>query len=190
MWTSRLRDLLARWRAKAAIDTRQNADVRRSLVESLYASPASLAVGAIAGSAVSVAVARVAHDGLVTIIAIFICIIALSRIISAYYFDLQVKRGAATGSRSWELAYELGAWFYAGLVGLMAFAVLVRSEDAIIHMLAVSLATGYSGGISGRTAGRVHIAVGQVFLTLAPTRSDERRVGKGGAGTCRFRWRP
>src|SRR3546814_1228444 len=87
MWTSRLRDLLARWRAKAAIDTRQNADVRRSLVESLYASPASLAVGAIAGSAVSVAVARVAHDGLVTIIAIFICIIALSRIISAYYFD-------------------------------------------------------------------------------------------------------
>src|SRR3546814_7733661 len=92
MWTSRLRDLLARWRAKAAIDTRQNADLRRSLVESLYASPASLAVGAIAGSAVSVAVARVAHDGLVTIIAIFICIIALSRIISAYYFDLQVKR--------------------------------------------------------------------------------------------------
>src|SRR3546814_10861851 len=106
MWTSRLRDLLARWRAKAAIDTRQNADVRRSLVESLYASPASLAVGAIAGSAVSVAVARVAHDGLVTIIAIFICIIALSRIISAYYFDLQVKRGAATG-RSEEHTSEL-----------------------------------------------------------------------------------
>src|SRR3546814_4797042 len=114
--------------------------------------------------AVSVAVARVAHDGLVTIIAIFICIIALSRIISAYYFDLQVKRGAATGSRSWELAYELGAWFYAGLVGLMAFAVLVRSDDAIIHMLAVSLATGYSGGISGRNAGRVIFEEGQVFV--------------------------
>src|SRR3546814_19631476 len=97
MWTSRLRDLLARWRAKAAIDTRQNADVRRSLVESLYASPASLAVGAIAGSAVSVAVARVAPDGLVTIIAIFICLIALSRILPAYYFDLQVKRVAAPG---------------------------------------------------------------------------------------------
>src|SRR3546814_19182653 len=63
MWTSRLRDLLARWRAKAAIDTRQNADVRRSLVDSLYASPASLAVGAIEGSAVSVAVAPLAPDG-------------------------------------------------------------------------------------------------------------------------------
>src|SRR3546814_13479398 len=94
--------------------------------------------------------------------------IALSRTISAYYCDLQVKRGAATGSRSWELAYELGAWFYAGWVGLMAFAVLVRSDDAIIHMLAVSLATGYSGGISGRNAGRVHLAVGQVFMPLAP----------------------
>src|SRR3546814_11534772 len=98
MWTSRLRDLLARWRAKAAIDTRQNADVRRSLVESLYASPASLAVGAIAGRAVRVAVAPVAHEGLVTIIAICICIIALSRIISASFFDLEVKNGESTRS--------------------------------------------------------------------------------------------
>src|SRR3546814_18729794 len=144
MWTSRLRDLLARWRAKAAIDTRQNADVRRSLVESLYASPASLAVGAIAGSAVSVAVARVAHDGLVTIIAIFICIIALSRNISDYYFDLQVNRGAATWSRSWELIYELGGWSEVGLAVLLAFACLVSRAYVFFHFRSVFLFTIFS----------------------------------------------
>lgn len=161
--------MLSRWRAKAAIDAQQNADVRRSLVETLYASPASLAIGAIAGSAVSIAVARVAHDGFVTWIAIAICVIAASRAVSATYFHRNLVKGWAKGSRGWELGYELGAWMYAGLLGLMAFTVLVRSDNAIVHMLAVSLSTGYAGGISGRNAGRVHIAVGQVFLTLAPT---------------------
>jgi diguanylate cyclase (GGDEF)-like protein len=36
-------------------------------------------------------------------------------------------------------------------------------------MLSVSMATGYAGGISGRNAGRVQIAIGQVCLTLLPT---------------------
>src|SRR3546814_20679084 len=73
MWTSRLRDLLARWRAKAAIDTRQNADVRRSLWTSITLSTTSLHVGTIAGSAVSVAGARVVDDVLGPIIATILC---------------------------------------------------------------------------------------------------------------------
>lgn len=169
MWSSGLRNLLSRWRAKAAIDAQQNADVRRSLVETLYASPASLTIGAIAGSAVSIAAARVANDALISWITLFICGVAMSRSVSASYFHRNLVRGIAKGSRGWELAYELGAWFYAGALGLLAFAALIRSGDAIVHMLTVSLAAGYAGGISGRNAGRVHIAVGQVFLTLAPT---------------------
>ncbi|MBB4639772.1 putative bifunctional diguanylate cyclase/phosphodiesterase [Rhizorhapis suberifaciens] len=169
MWSSRLKNLLCRWRAKAAVDAQQNADVRRALVESLYASPTSLTIGAIAGSAVSVAVARVAEDWVLTGLTALICLVATSRVVSATYFHRHMMKGSVKGSRGWELAYELGAWLYAASLGLMACAALIRSENAIIHMLAVSLATGYAGGISGRNAGRVHIAVGQVFLALAPT---------------------
>ncbi len=169
MLPARVKNLLSRWRAKASVDARQNADVRRALVETLYASPASLAIGAIAGSAVSIAVARVAGDSLVTLMTVLICLTAASRVVSATYFHRNLTKGVVQGTHNWELAYELGAWVYAALLGLLAFAVLFRSENAIIHMLAVSLATGYAGGISGRNAGRVHIAVGQVFLALAPT---------------------
>lgn len=169
MWSSRLINSLSRWRAKAAIDAQQNADVRRALVESLYASPTSLTIGAIAGSAVSIAVARVAEDLVLTCLTALICLVAALRVVSATYFHRHMVKGSVKGSRGWELAYELGAWLYAASLGLMACAVLIRSEDAVIHMLAVSLATGYAGGISGRNAGRVHIAVGQVFLALAPT---------------------
>ena len=175
-----MKNLLSRWRAKAGIDARQNADVRRALVETLYASPTSLTVGAIAGSAVSIAVARVAEDACVTFMAVLICLTAASRVVSATYFHRSMTKGVAKGSRNWELAYELGAWIYAALLGLLAFIVLFRSDNAIIHMLAVSLATGYSGGISGRNAGRVHIAIGQVFLSLAPTALGLWLVGDTG----------
>ena len=169
MLSSRLKNLLSRWRAKAAIDAQQNADVQRALVESLYASPASLTIGAIAGSAVSIAVARAADDAVASCLAVLICLVAASRVVSATYFHRNLTKGAVRGSRGWELAYELGAWLYAALLGLLACAVLIRNDNAIVHMLSVSLATGYAGGISGRNAGRVHIAIGQVFLALAPT---------------------
>ncbi|MBK5265468.1 MAG: EAL domain-containing protein [Alphaproteobacteria bacterium] len=169
MWNSQLRNFLSRWRAKSTVDARQNVDVRRALVESLYASPLSLALGAVAGSAVSVAVMRIVNDNIITGITVLICTIAVLRAFSAYYFKRNVQSGVTRGSRGWELAYEHGAWIYASLLGLLAFTALVRSENAIAHLLCVALATGYAGSISGRDAGRVHIAVGQVFLTLAPT---------------------
>ncbi|MCF8706537.1 EAL domain-containing protein [Rhizorhapis sp. SPR117] len=164
-----MRNFLSRWHAKSAVDARQNADVRRALVESLYASPLSLAIGAVAGSAVSAVVAFTAKDTFITGVAALLCVIAVLRAVSSYYFHRNLKKGRAEGSRSWELAYELGAWVYAALIGLMAFAALVRSDNAIIHLLTVSVAAGYAGGISGRNAGRVHIAIGQGILTLAPT---------------------
>ncbi|MDI1295197.1 MAG: EAL domain-containing protein [bacterium] len=98
-----------------------------------------------------------------------LCIVATLRVISAVFFHRQLMAGTAVASRNWELAYELGAWAYAGLLGLMGFVTLIGSGNSILHMLSVSMATGYAGGISGRNAGRVQIAIGQVCLTLLPT---------------------
>ena len=161
--------ILTKLRAFAFRRSEHDSDLRRSLVETLYASPASLTIGALAGSSISIPVALMARDPVITVIASLICVIAFSRIFSSIFFHRQLVRGTANASRSWELAYELGAWLYAGMLGIMAFATLLRSEDMSIHILTVSLATGYAGGISGRNAGRVQIALGQTFLALAPT---------------------
>lgn len=144
-------------------------DIRRELVETLYASPASLAIGAFAGFLLSIAVAALAQDAVVTACAVTVCLIAVSRTVSATFFFRQMQRGRADASRTWELAYELGAWGYAALLGLLALITLMRSDNALIHILSVSLAAGYAGGISGRNAGRVQIAVGQTCLALLPT---------------------
>lgn len=146
-----------------------DADVRRSLVESLYASPASLTIGAVTGVAVGLVISGMSQPGPIQWVVAALCLVASLRVISAVFFHRQLVRGAAVASRTWELAYELGAWGYSGLLGLMAFVTLLGSRDPVTHMLSVSMATGYAGGISGRNAGRVQIAIGQVCLTLLPT---------------------
>lgn len=147
----------------------QDEDVRRSLVESLYASPTSLTIGAVTGVAVGIVVVGLTRHPAIHLVVALLCLVATLRVISAVFFHRQLVRGTAVASRRWELAYELGAWAYAGLLGLMALSTLVGSDSSIIHMLTVSMATGYAGGISGRNAGRVQIAIGQVCLTLLPT---------------------
>jgi len=147
----------------------QDADVRRSLVETLYASPASLTIGAVTGTAVGIVIANLSQDPTIDAIVAAVCIVAALRVVTAIFFHRQLVRGTAVASRVWELVYELGAWAYAGLLGLMSFATLVASGNSVMHMLSVSMATGYAGGISGRNAGRVHIAIGQVCLALLPT---------------------
>jgi len=145
------------------------ADIRRSLVESLYASPTSLAIGALSGLLLSIAIAHISHDPVMTGCAVVISLIALARTFSATFYFRKLKTRVAKDYRLWELAYELGAWGYAVMLGVLALVTLLRSDDPAIHILSVSLATGYSAGISGRNAGRVKIAVGQTCLALLPT---------------------
>ncbi len=125
-------------------------------------------IGAVAGGALSLVIAY--HAGLpqITTIAILICVVAVARAISAVYFQRQLAHQETT-QKIWGLAYELGAWSYASLLGLLAFATLVLTRDASLHILSVCLCAAYSGGISGRNAGRVKIAVGQTTFALVPT---------------------
>lgn len=101
--------------------TGQEADVRQSLVESLYASPASLTIGAATGTAVGIAISSLSDFAAIHAVVIAVCVVAALRVVSAIFFHRQLVRGTAVASRNWELAYELGAWAYAGLLGLMGF---------------------------------------------------------------------
>ncbi len=164
-----LRHWSAKLRARLAPETQQSAEVEASLVKSLYASPASLMIGAVAGGALSMVVAYHAARPPITTIAILICIVAVSRSISAVYFQRQYAHQEGGIKQFWGLAYELGAWGYAALLGLLAFATLFLTHDASLHILSVCLVAAYSGGISGRNAGRVQVAIGQTCFALLPT---------------------
>lgn len=163
------RNLIATLRGRLAPDTQQSAEVQANLVKSLYASPASLMIGAVAGGALGLVIAWHARMTAITVITVLICLVGLSRSISSVYFQRQLAHQDGPTQPIWGLAYELGAWCYAALLGILSFATLLLSHDAKLHVLAVCLVASYSGGISGRNAGRIHVAVGQTCFSLLPT---------------------
>ena len=157
-----IKRLRALWRVLSgtrALDDR----VRRTLVESLYAQPSSLALGALCGIAMAQVAAHEANAQPITWMAHLITGIALVRIAMGYY----LPRIRAGKTRLLEVAWEFGAYSYSLAIGVLA-ALCVELGGPTAQLLTVSNAIGYATGIAARNAGRPFIAIGQMILTLVP----------------------
>jgi diguanylate cyclase (GGDEF)-like protein len=142
-------------------------EVRQLLVETLFTSPKSLAAGAVAGAVISAALAFATGDVWLDVLAIAIACTGLLRVAHAVFLYPSDRRGQAQSTRS-EVIYELGAWAYAALLGLLTLATLMRSDNALHHLMAAAVTSGYAAGICGRNAGRPMIAIGQLTFASGP----------------------
>ncbi|MBC7986995.1 MAG: EAL domain-containing protein [Sphingomonadaceae bacterium] len=143
-------------------------EVRAALVDTLYSSPASLVIGAICGSVVAGCIAWLHGSTPLLICSIAIHFVGASRAISAFLYRRAAPEAATGSSLPWERIYEIGAWLYASLLGLLTFLVIVADAPTLAQVMAVSLSTGYAAGIAGRNAGRPVIAIGQLCLAALP----------------------
>ncbi len=143
-----------------AIDDR----VRRTLVDTLYTQPTSLAIGAAAGILTSLVAASYAQRTEITNAALGLTMVALIRVAMAFILPRQSGRN----TRKLELFYELGAFSYSLLIGIIAALTVALHVPAVAQMLMVSNAVGYATGIAARNAGRPGIAIGQMVLVFSP----------------------
>ncbi|MEA3064205.1 MAG: hypothetical protein QOJ27_640 [Sphingomonadales bacterium] len=160
--------IIGKLREIGKIDRAIADEVRRSLVETLFSSSTSLGVGAVAGSTVSTLIAWSSGDVWLSAMAIAIGVVGAARLCHAVFFH-HVSMPDSTESTRSETVYEIGAWAYSLLLGMMTLLTLLRSDDALHHMFAATLTTGYAAGICGRNAGRPVIAIGQLALAAGPT---------------------
>jgi diguanylate cyclase (GGDEF)-like protein len=159
--------IIAKLRDIAKTDRAVADEVRRSLVETLFASATSLGAGAVAGAACSTAIALASGDSVITGMAVAIALTGALRLAHAVFFHQLDEQDTLKSARS-ETIYEIGAWTYAALLGVMTLLTLIRTDEALFHLLAAVLTTGYAAGICGRNAGRPVIAIGQLALASAP----------------------
>jgi len=162
-----LTSIVAKLRQIGKTDSKVADEVRRSLVETLFASSTSLGIGAVAGAAVSSAIALSTGDPWLGATAVAIGLTGAFRMAHAVFFHRVLGQDETENARS-EVTYELGAWAFALLLGLLALLTLLRSDNALHHLLAATVAIGYAAGISGRNAGRPVIAIGQLALAATP----------------------
>ena len=167
------RELLEVFLGTNALDDR----VRQKLVGSLYSQPTSLAIGALCGVATAYTAAWASGNSALWNTAIALTIVGIVRVIAAHWLTRNIGR---VGARRLEIFYEIGAFAFALLTGLVAAIAIFAHVDAHIEILTVSFALGYGVGISARNAGRPVIAFGQLLLSAVPIMAAAIIVGSLG----------
>jgi diguanylate cyclase (GGDEF)-like protein len=142
-------------------------EVRRSLVETLFVSSTSLGAGAVAGATAGCLLASLSGDPWIAATAVAIAATGALRVTHAAFFHRTDPANTVQSTRS-ETVYELGAWAFALLLGVLTYFTLTRTDVPILHVFAATTTTGYAAGICGRNAGRPVIAIGQLALASGP----------------------
>ncbi|WP_244553576.1 putative bifunctional diguanylate cyclase/phosphodiesterase [Nitrobacter vulgaris] len=68
----------------------------------------------------------------------------------------------------WEARYQIGAVLYAIVLGAWCAIALLMTDDAVAHMICISVTTGYVAAGAGRAYGRPWIFHLQILLTCGP----------------------
>ncbi|KPP94963.1 bifunctional diguanylate cyclase/phosphodiesterase [Erythrobacter sp. HL-111] len=144
---------------------RVSARARRLLVKSLYTQPASLAIGALAGIAATGVSALVAGLPQLYLGASVLTLIAIARVLAALGLSPDSGR---TSTFKLEIIYEIGAFSYALVIGLVGAMTLWLDAPGEVQVLMVANTLCYGVGVSARNAGRPSIAIGQLTLSLLP----------------------
>lgn len=139
--------------------------VRRMLVNTLYAQPGSLAIGAIATVGAATVSAFIAQLFWLYVACAVLAIVGALRVVMAYFFAPE-RRSASTATL--EIAYEVGAFSFALALGLTAAFTIAVNAGPQVEMLMVANALGYGIGVAARNAGRLTIAIGQLALSCVP----------------------
>lgn len=134
------------------------------LIEKLYTQPSGVTIGAICGILTAWGAAAQSHSNGLAISAAILTVIALSRVMIAYL----LPRLKAFDSGRRETLYELGAFSYAGMCGLIAAQSIGLGVQSTIQTLTVGNAISYGVAMASRNAGRPAIAIGQVVLAIGP----------------------
>lgn len=138
---------------------------RRTLVRSLYTQPSSLAIGAINGIVSSAIAAYVSGEPSLVVACVILSVIAIARVTAAYALSTDDE---GTSTQKLEIFYEIGAFSYAHVLGIIAAMCLWMDVGAPVEVLMIANALGYGVGICARNAGRPVIALGQLMLVGLP----------------------
>ncbi|MCF8476530.1 MAG: EAL domain-containing protein [Pseudolabrys sp.] len=150
------------------VDAELSTEVRAALIESLFAPISSLVVGAVGCAIVGGLVAWRVGDSWIMVNSIAILAVGMLRVASALFYRKYKKSNNPTATKLWERVYELGAWGFSGLLGLLCWMTIIQTADVSLQLSVTATSIGYAAAISGRNAGRPIIAVGQLALCTVP----------------------
>ena len=138
---------------------------REQLYRSLHTQPLSLLVDSICGVACAWTCALVSDIALLHLLALGLTVTACIRLAIAAYAAF---RGEENTPPLLAHFRPMGAFAFAGFIGMIACATLLRDAPGEVQVLALCYAFVFTAGVSVRRAGRPLLAIGKLVVTLLP----------------------
>jgi len=142
--------------------------VSAALIDSLFEAPRPLLAGLVF---VSIGAAMTALKTGEALIWACVGLLVVSGIFRAFNLYLYQRRKPTLTTREashWQTRYQIGAMVQAAAIGTWCSTTLYSSDDAVAHMIALSVTTGIAAGGAGRAYGRQWIFQLQVSLVFVP----------------------
>jgi diguanylate cyclase (GGDEF)-like protein len=151
------------------IDQKVSPSIYAALIDSLFRNPAPLYAGAIlVAIAAAMTAAKTGQVLLWPCVALLIAT-GVGRAVDMQWYKTRRSALTAKEVEHWEVRYQIGAMAYAVALGVWCSVALLVSDDAVAHMICLSVTTGYVAAGAGRTYGRPWIFHVQIALACGPT---------------------
>jgi diguanylate cyclase (GGDEF)-like protein len=142
--------------------------ISAALIDSLFEASGTVLTGIIFSA---IAAAMTALKMGQNLIWVFVPLLIVAGAVRA--FDLrryQASKSTLTAEEAaqWQQRYQIGAMIQAAAIGLWCSVTLLSSDDAVVHMICLSVTTGIVAGAAGRAYGRQSIFRLQAMLMFGP----------------------
>ena len=150
-------------------DHKASPTMSAALIDSLFEAHSPLLTGVVfSGIAASLTALKTGEP----VIWACVTLLVLAGVVRSFDFQRYQARKSTMSARDaarWQKRYQIGAMIQAAAIGLWCSLTLLSNDDAVAHMIALSVTAGMVAGGAGRAYGRQWIFQLQAALIFGPT---------------------
>jgi diguanylate cyclase (GGDEF)-like protein len=149
-------------------DQKISPSIYTALVDSLFQNPGPMFAGAVFAAIAAVMTALKSGDDWLWPCAGLLILTGAFRAFDMHRYKARKAALTADEATRWEIRYQIGAMLYAIALGIWCVVALLSSDDAVAHMICLTVTTGYMAAGVGRTYGRPWIFHLQILFACGP----------------------
>jgi diguanylate cyclase (GGDEF)-like protein len=150
-------------------DQRMTPSIRAALLDSLFETPATMLTGLVFGA---IAAAMTALKTGQNLIWACVALLVVAGVVRAFVLQrYQARKSTLTVDEAarWKQRHQIGAMIQAAALGIWCSTTLLVTDDAVAHMICLSVTTGILACGAGRAYGQQWIFQLQAALIFGPT---------------------
>jgi diguanylate cyclase (GGDEF)-like protein len=149
-------------------DQKMSQSIYAALVYSLFQNPAPMFAGALCAAVAAIMTAVKTDNAWLWPCVALLVVTGSGRALDMHQYQRRKSSLTEDQAAHWEIRYQIGAMLYAVSLGIWCVVALLGSNDAVAHMICVSVTLGYMAAGAGRTYGRPWIFHLQTLLACGP----------------------